>query len=45
MEDVKNSWYALTGKRQEKRPLGRPRRRCKDYIKIDLGGIVWEGVD
>ena len=26
----------LIGKREGKRPLGRPRRRCEDNIKIDL---------
>jgi hypothetical protein len=28
-----------------KRPLGRPRRRWVDSIKIDLGGIGWGDVD
>jgi hypothetical protein len=28
-----------------KRPLGRPRRRWADNIKIDLLEIVWGGVD
>jgi hypothetical protein len=27
------------------RPLGRPRRRWVDNIKIDLREIVWDGVD
>jgi hypothetical protein len=26
----------LVGKPEGKRPLGRPRRRCKDTIKVDL---------
>ena len=29
----------LTGKLTEKRPLGRPRRRWKDNIRMDLEGI------
>ena len=29
----------LTGKPTEKRPLGRPRRRCEDNIKMDLEEI------
>jgi hypothetical protein len=29
----------LVGKPEGKRPLGRPRRRWKDNIKIDLQGI------
>jgi transposase len=33
----------LVGKPEEKRPLGRPRRRLVDNIKIDLSedGMVW----
>jgi hypothetical protein len=34
----------LMGKPEGKRPLGRPRRRCVDYIKMDLGQIKWGGV-
>jgi hypothetical protein len=26
----------LVGKSEEKRPLGRPRRRCEDNIKMDV---------
>jgi hypothetical protein len=33
------------GKPEEKRPLGRPRRRWVDNIKMDLRGIGWYGVD
>jgi hypothetical protein len=33
------------GKPEEKRPLGRPRRRCVDTIKMDLREIVWDGRD
>jgi hypothetical protein len=28
-----------------KRPLGRPRRRWVDNIKMDLRGIGWDGMD
>jgi hypothetical protein len=28
-----------------RRPLGRPRRRWDDKIKIDLRKVVWEGID
>jgi hypothetical protein len=36
----------LVGKAEGKRPLGRPRRGCEDYIKMDLqevgcGGKEW----
>jgi hypothetical protein len=36
----------LVGKPGGKRPLGRPRRRCEDRIKMDLRklvGDVWSG--
>jgi hypothetical protein len=31
----------LVGKIEGKRPLGRPRRRWVDNIKMDLGEIGW----
>jgi hypothetical protein len=33
------------GSQKGRRPLGRPRRRCVDNIKIDLREIGWDGVD
>jgi hypothetical protein len=33
------------GKPEGKRPLGRPRRRWMDNIKMDLREIGWDGVD
>jgi hypothetical protein len=33
------------GKPEAKRPLGRPRRRCVDNIKMDLLEVGWGGVD
>jgi hypothetical protein len=35
----------LVGKPEGRRPLGRPRRRWVDNIKMDLREIVWDGVD
>jgi hypothetical protein len=35
----------LVGKPEGKRPLGRPRRRWEDNIKIDLQEVSWEGTD
>jgi hypothetical protein len=32
-------------KPEGKRPLGRPRRRWVDNIKMDLRGIGWYGLD
>jgi hypothetical protein len=33
------------GKPERKRPLGRPRRRCEDNIRMDLREIGWGGMD
>jgi hypothetical protein len=33
----------LVGQPEGKRPLGRPRPRWVDNIKIDLGEIGWDG--
>jgi hypothetical protein len=33
------------GKPEGKRPLGRPRRRWVDNIKMDLRGTGWDGVE
>jgi hypothetical protein len=33
------------GKPEEKRPSGRPRRRCMDNIRMYLGEVEWGGVD
>jgi hypothetical protein len=38
-------YWILVGKPEEKRPLGRPRRRWEDGIRIDLGEIGFGGVD
>jgi hypothetical protein len=35
----------LMGKPEGKRPLGRPRRRWVDNIKIELREIGWDGMD
>jgi hypothetical protein len=34
----------LLGKSEGKRPLGKPRRRWPDNIKMDLREIGWEGM-
>jgi hypothetical protein len=33
------------GKPEEKRPIGRPRRRWVDNIRMDLGEVEWCDVD
>jgi hypothetical protein len=35
----------LIGKPEGKRPLGRPRRRWVDKIRMDLVEVGWGGVD
>jgi hypothetical protein len=35
----------LVGKPEEKRPLGRPRSRWEDGIRMDLREIGWGSVD
>jgi hypothetical protein len=39
-----NVYRILVGKPVGKRPLGRPRRRWLDNIKIDLRKIEWGGM-
>jgi hypothetical protein len=41
----RNPYRILVGKPEGMRPLGRPRRRWVDNIKIDLREIGWGGVD
>jgi hypothetical protein len=35
----------IGGKAREKEPLGRPRRRWVDNIRMDLGEVGWGSVD
>jgi hypothetical protein len=35
----------LMGKPEGKSPLGRPRRRWVDYIRMDLSEIGWDDMD
>jgi hypothetical protein len=41
----RTAYRILVGKLEGKRPLGRPRRRWVDNIRMDLVGIGWVGVD
>jgi hypothetical protein len=40
-----NAFRKLMGMPEEKRPLGRSRRRWVDKIKMDLREIGWDGMD
>jgi hypothetical protein len=43
--EKRNMYRLLVEKLEGKRPLGRPRCRWVDNIKIDLVEVVWGGVD
>jgi hypothetical protein len=45
MGEKRNAYRILSGNPEGKRPLGRPRRRWVDNIKMDLREIGWDGVD
>jgi hypothetical protein len=47
MGETTNAYRLLVGKPEGKRPLGRPRRRWVDNIKIDLkrDRMGWYGLD
>jgi hypothetical protein len=43
MGDVRGAYNILVGRPEGRRPLGRPRCRWEDKIKMDLGGNrVWD---
>jgi hypothetical protein len=41
----RGAYRALVGKPEGRSPLGRPRRRWEDNIKMDLREVGWEGAD
>jgi hypothetical protein len=41
MGERRGAYRALVGKPERRRPLGRPRRRWEDNIKMDLRGVGW----
>jgi hypothetical protein len=45
MGEKRNTYRLLVGKPEEKRPLGRPRCRLVDNIRMDLGEVGWGDVD
>jgi len=45
MGDRRGVYRVLVGKPEGKRPLGRPRRRCEDNIKIDLQEVGCGSMD
>jgi hypothetical protein len=45
MGEKRIAYKLLVGKPEGKRPLGRPRRRWADVIKLNLRQIGWGGMD
>jgi hypothetical protein len=45
MGEKRNAYRLLVGKPVGKRPLGRPRPRWVDNIRMDLGEVGWGDVD
>jgi hypothetical protein len=45
MGDVRGAYNILVGRPEGRRPLGRPRRRWEDNIKMDLMEIMFGDVD
>jgi hypothetical protein len=45
MGEKRNAYRLLVGKPEGKRPLGRPRRRWVDNIRMDFGEVGWGDVD
>jgi hypothetical protein len=43
--EKRNAYRILVGKPEEKSPLGRPRHRWEDNIRMDLREIGWGGMD
>jgi hypothetical protein len=40
-----NAYRILVGKSEGRRPLGRPRCRWQDNIKINVKDVGWSGMD
>jgi hypothetical protein len=45
MGEGRFAYRILVGRPEGRRPLGRPRRRWEDNIKMDLQEVGWEVVD
>jgi hypothetical protein len=45
MGEVRGAYNILVGKHEGRRPLGRPRRRWEDNIRMDLREIGFVDVD
>jgi hypothetical protein len=45
MGERRGAYRALVGKPEGRSPLGRPRRRWEDNIKMNLREVGWGGMD
>jgi hypothetical protein len=45
MEEVRDVYRVFVGKPEEKKPLGRPKRRWEDNIKMDFQKVECGGMD
>jgi hypothetical protein len=45
LELRRHACVILIGKPEGKRPLGKPRHKGVDNIKMDLGEIVWDDIE
>jgi hypothetical protein len=45
MGEKRNAYRILVGKPEGKGPLGKPRRRCVNTIKMDLRELGWGDMD
>jgi hypothetical protein len=45
MGEKRNAYKLLVGKPIGRRPLGGPRCRWVDNVKVDLGEMIWGGMD
>jgi hypothetical protein len=45
IREKRSAWTLLVGKPERKRPIGRPRRRWVDNIRMHLGEVEWDDVD
>jgi hypothetical protein len=45
MGERRGAYRALVGKPEGRRPLGRPRCRWEDNIKMDVREVGWGGMD
>jgi hypothetical protein len=45
MEEKRGAFRILVRRPEGRLPLGRPRRRWEDNIKMDIREVGWEGMD